>query len=142
MLQDESNEFIVTPTIVNDDQTLDTDVKFDATINEPVSSFKTPSQQPHKKRKLDVNLKQSISEEAYAVLKESTNKDEHSTYGEYVANEIRKLQPTAQTIVKHLINNILFDAAMGKYNTPPFLEGVHLHSSLQNYSGSSPSNSN
>lgn len=55
-------------------------------------------------------------EEAYAVLQQAMKKDECTTYGEHVANELRDLQPTARTIVKHLINNILFEAAMGKYN--------------------------
>lgn len=35
-----------------------------------------------------------------------------------MGNEIRKLQPTAQIYVKHSINNILFQAALGQYDRP------------------------
>ncbi|KAG8338555.1 hypothetical protein J6590_000225 [Homalodisca vitripennis] len=58
-------------------------------------------------------------EEAYIALQQAMKKDECTTYGEHVGNELRALQPRARTIVKHLINNILFEAAMGKYNEKP-----------------------
>lgn len=44
-------------------------------------------------------------------------RDDCSIYAEHVACEIRNLDPKAQPIVKHLINNILFEAAMGKYDS-------------------------
>lgn len=47
---------------------------------------------------------------------ESVKRDENTIYGELVACELRKLNPTVQTIAKHLINNVLFEAAMGKYD--------------------------
>lgn len=56
------------------------------------------------------------ADEAYEILKNSAQRDEFSVYGEHVANEIRKLQPTAQIYVKHSINNILFQAALGQYD--------------------------
>ncbi|CAH2012159.1 unnamed protein product [Acanthoscelides obtectus] len=55
-------------------------------------------------------------EEAYNILKSSCQRDEFSTYGEHVGNELRHLSPRAQTIAKHLINNILYDASMGKFD--------------------------
>ncbi|KAG8254819.1 hypothetical protein J6590_107625, partial [Homalodisca vitripennis] len=55
-------------------------------------------------------------EEAYISLQQAMKKDVCTTYGEHVGNELRALYPRARTIVKHLINNILFEAAMGKYN--------------------------
>ncbi|XP_047499741.1 uncharacterized protein LOC125046132 isoform X4 [Penaeus chinensis] len=57
------------------------------------------------------------AEEAYQILKDSVKRDDCSIYAEHVACEIRKLDPKAQAIVKHLINNILFEAAMGKYDS-------------------------
>ncbi|XP_019870976.1 uncharacterized protein LOC109599427 [Aethina tumida] len=43
-------------------------------------------------------------------------RDACATYGEHVGNEIRNLKSKAQIHVKHLINNILYEAAMGKYD--------------------------
>lgn len=55
-------------------------------------------------------------EKACDIQKNTCQRDECSTYGEHVANELRNLCPRARTIVKHLMNNILFKAAMGKYD--------------------------
>jgi hypothetical protein len=59
------------------------------------------------------------SDEAYEVLKKASQRDEFATYGEHVANELLKLSLRAQTIAKYHVNNVLFHAAMGKYDMPP-----------------------
>jgi hypothetical protein len=64
-----------------------------------------------KKSRPTGNDEKSRADEAYAILKSSTKRDDFSIYGEHVGNELRKLQPTAQIYVKHAINNILFQAA-------------------------------
>lgn len=59
----------------------------------------------------------------------STQRDEYSIFGEYVGMTIRHLSnDTAKIVVKHYINNLLFEAEMGKYDngilaskTPPNL---------------------
>ena len=57
-------------------------------------------------------------QEAYDILKNACQRDDCSIYGEHVANELRSLSSRARTIVKHTINNTLFEAAMGKYDEP------------------------
>ncbi|XP_059216251.1 rho GTPase-activating protein gacZ isoform X2 [Stomoxys calcitrans] len=47
----------------------------------------------------------------------STPIDEYGVFGEYVAITIRKLKTSkAKIVVKHLINNLLYEAEMGKYD--------------------------
>lgn len=58
----------------------------------------------------------SREEEAYNILKNACQRDDCSTYGEHVANELRNLSSRARIMVKHVINNALFEAAMGKYD--------------------------
>lgn len=71
---------------------------------------------PQKKRK---GLSPSDrEEEAYSILKNACQRDDCSIYGEHVANELRNLSCRARTMVKHIINNTLFEAAMGKYDEP------------------------
>lgn len=73
-------------------------------------------------------------EEAYRILKSTCQRDDCSTYGEHVGNELRNLNPTARTIAKHMINNILFDASMGKYDAKPSTTSTPLGSYGNNYS--------
>ncbi|XP_055615695.1 uncharacterized protein LOC129768983 [Toxorhynchites rutilus septentrionalis] len=51
-------------------------------------------------------------EEAYSILKNACQRDECSIYGEYVANELRKLSSVERTITQHNINNALFEAGI------------------------------
>lgn len=71
---------------------------------------------PRKARKRTTHSPSDREEEAYSILKKSCERDDCSVYGEYVANELRNLNPRARTIVKHIINNTLFHAGMGKYD--------------------------
>nr|CAI5850165.1 unnamed protein product [Callosobruchus analis] len=50
------------------------------------------------------------------ILKKSASNDDHSVYGQHVANELRKLSPISQAYVKHTIGNVLFKAALGLYD--------------------------
>lgn len=79
-----------------------------------MKQFLSPMKKAKRSKPLSPHSKRE--EEAYAVLQQAMKKDECTTYGEHVANELRALQPRPRSIVKHLINNILFEAAMGKYN--------------------------
>lgn len=64
-----------------------------------------------------------------STLNQSSQRDEYSVFGEYVGMTIRHLNnDTARIVVKHYINNLLFEAEMGKYDngilaskTPPNL---------------------
>lgn len=43
--------------------------------------------------------------------------DEYGVFGEYVAITIRKLKTSkSKIVVKHLINNLLYEAELGKYD--------------------------
>ncbi|KAG8316018.1 hypothetical protein J6590_060112 [Homalodisca vitripennis] len=57
--------------------------------------------------------------EIQAKATHNTIRDDCSVFGEHVANKIRKLSnPRAQAMVQHLICNTLFDAEMGKFDSP------------------------
>jgi hypothetical protein len=65
-----------------------------------------------------------MAEEAYEVMnsmvKSQENGDEYNVFGEIVVCKIRKLPiDYSKSTVQHLINNILYDAELGKYNNPP-----------------------
>lgn len=43
-------------------------------------------------------------------------KDENDAFGVYIASKLRKFNDHVRSIVMHRINNIFFDAEMGKFN--------------------------
>lgn len=64
-----------------------------------------------------------MANEAYEVMKtlvgKKVERDEYQIYGEHVACKIRKLTTDyAKSTVQHIINNILYEAELGKYNYP------------------------
>lgn len=73
---------------------------------------------PVKKRKAD-----TLVSEAYSIMKEiyagKRERDVFTVFGEHVAMRVRNL-PTehAQVVVQQLINTIIFEAELGKYNNP------------------------
>lgn len=78
--------------------------------------------QTRKKKKRSLNTvpqteNERRAEEAYYVMKSSIKRDDCSTYGEHVGNELRKLSSKSQIYVKHMINNVLFKAALGVYDS-------------------------
>lgn len=84
----------------------------------------TPFRSPIKKKSMrNVTDRE---EEAYNILKQATQRDACSTFGEHVANEIRNLNTRTQLIVKHKINTLLFEAAMGYHDDETF----HTQSSI------------
>ena len=56
--------------------------------------------------------------EAFDILKSSvtTPTDPYFTYGQHIANELRRYDPSTLAQVKHAINNVIFEADMGKYS--------------------------
>ncbi|KAB7503703.1 UNVERIFIED_CONTAM: hypothetical protein RMT77_010683 [Armadillidium vulgare] len=67
--------------------------------------------------KQDHQIIKEFTHSAQAVVT-SPPRDEHSVYGEHIGNEIRKMNYHAQCTVKHMINDIIFDAQMGMYDNP------------------------
>lgn len=61
-----------------------------------------------------------------------TQPDDFDIFGEIVARKLRNL-PTryAQITLQHQINNLLYEAELGKYNEPPQIS--HLHRDLSQY---------
>lgn len=60
----------------------------------------------------------------------ASGSDEFGVFGEYVGITIRKLKTTkARVVIKHLINNLLYDAEMGRYDygIPTSREPPHLY---------------
>ncbi|XP_054007406.1 transcription factor Adf-1-like [Hylaeus anthracinus] len=56
-------------------------------------------------------------DEAYMLIKtlaeRKTDQSEDSIFGQYVASQLKKFDPRVKVLVKHQINNILFEAEMG-----------------------------
>lgn len=97
-----------------------------------IETFVPPKGKP---RKRPIASPSEREEEAYSILKRACQRDSCSTYGEHVGNELRALNPTARTMAKHLINNILFDAAMGKLDSENLsIAEVYLSPSLNSNS--------
>lgn len=55
---------------------------------------------------------------AYDILKNVANtpKDECFTFGQHIATKLQKFDEKVRSVAMHVINNIIFDAEMGKYN--------------------------
>ncbi|XP_060865751.1 uncharacterized protein LOC132941624 [Metopolophium dirhodum] len=81
-----------------------------------------PNQPRKKNKKNTTNTIDHKIDEAFNILKrsassfKSNSSDECTTYGAHVANKIRSYPPQTRAIVQHYINNILFDADMGRYD--------------------------
>lgn len=92
--------------------------EFESQVNqEDSTSRRNLFAKPTKKKNRHTDSEEKRrADEAYNVLQNCRKKDEFSTYGEHVGNEIRKLNEKAQIYVKHAINNILFKAAIGLYD--------------------------
>ncbi|XP_072394750.1 uncharacterized protein [Diabrotica undecimpunctata] len=66
-----------------------------------------------------VNLMRSITTKR-------AEKDEFSLFGEQVAMKLRKIvSPFARFSVQNIINTVLFEAEMGKYDNPHFINHSH-----------------
>lgn len=82
---------------------------------------------------------QAMLVEAFDILKSSAaaSTDPYFSYGQHIANELRKYDPRTLAQVKHAINNVIFDADMGKYSYNYAVEGTPIsvvpHDSASNY---------
>ncbi|XP_049875617.1 uncharacterized protein LOC126373540 [Pectinophora gossypiella] len=54
--------------------------------------------------------------EALKLLRRTRKKDECDSFGEYIADSLRKHDERTQSMIKQAINNILFEQEMKKYN--------------------------
>ena len=85
------------------------------TIRAPV--YKIPTA-PHSRKKRAADADQdTMFTEAYNLLHKRIDSptDPYIIFGQHIANELRKYDPRTLAHVKHAINNIVFDADMGKY---------------------------
>lgn len=69
--------------------------------------------------------------QAFDILKSSATipTDPYFTYGQHIANELRKYDPNTLAHVKQAINNVIFEADMGKFSYGYY---------TQNYNKSTP----
>lgn len=74
-----------------------------------------------------------------ATAAKKANKSTDAIYGQYVTSKLETYSPRCKSIVQHLINNILFDADMGKYEEPPSLQSLHNQTVLGNVPALYPS---
>lgn len=92
----------------------------------------TNSSITHSSKRVPANIPNTRSEEAYQILKDTVAnrnlRDGSTIYGEHVASKHRKYSAHTQSVVEHLIGNILFNADMGKYE-PSVSPAVTEHSS-------------
>lgn len=109
-------------------------------------NFISPVQHKIGKRKRAVESDSRI-DEAFAILKKTALNtsninsqnlsDECTTYGLLVGNKIRNYQPKTRSLVQHYINNILFEADMGKYDFNSTTSNCMLSNNLESHYGSS-----
>lgn len=70
-------------------------------------------------KRVPANIPNTRSEEAYQILKDTVAnrnlRDDSTIYGEHVASKHRKYSAHTQSVVEHLIGNILFNADMRQY---------------------------
>lgn len=102
-----------------DEQVVNSETDFDTSI------ISTTPRQSGKKRKSVAAVNEERAQEAYEILKASVAKDDLATYGDHVANEIRKLRTRTQLFVKHEINNLLYRAALQDLDAEDAINQLH-----------------
>nr|CAI5823421.1 unnamed protein product [Callosobruchus analis] len=85
------------------EENMDANISAPAGPPRPTSQNDATVDQLRKKRKRSLKLvsqteNEKRAEEAYHILKKSASNDDHSVYGQHVANESRKLSPISTTI--------------------------------------------
>lgn len=107
-------------TCTSDDQPTEIGEAFQEEGDRDLEEYAKPVPYSGKKKRRvasrDTDAKRA--DEAYEIMKAASNRDDCAIYGEYVASELRKLSGYSQMMVKHAINNILFEGALGKYDKP------------------------
>ncbi|KAF5273549.1 hypothetical protein FQR65_LT17130 [Abscondita terminalis] len=90
------------------------------------TSTNVPTQEPARKKRRNISKTQTQPQldsadimlaEALDCLKKSSNdiNDPYLSFGRHIANEMRKYDPHTLACVKNAINNIIFEADLGKY---------------------------
>lgn len=102
------------------------------TVSEEKQLFTTPKSQGYKRKcaySSNSNKVDPITQDAFIMMKsvfdrgqnEQQRRDEYDIFGELVAHKIRCLNTHfAKATVQHQINNILYDAQVGKYDYPQY----------------------
>lgn len=118
------------PILDRDGSTLDNGVdtnlsKSKHTIaKKPKENYKIPhhSRRHSRKRKTNIDEERRLLKKAYELLTDDTSSqssesstDRYFSYGQYIANELRKYDRRTLIYVKKAINNIIFKADLGKY---------------------------
>lgn len=72
----------------------------------------------YKKRKSNTEEESPMLKKAFQVLAEtsSTSTDSYSSYGQHIANELRKYDQHTLVYVKQALNHVIFEADLGKYS--------------------------
>jgi hypothetical protein len=108
--------------------------------------FKTPTKRKRSARNMSPSDDQSkMVKEAYDVVRTITSKwqykDDSQVFGDYMASKLRPLNAYAKNTVQHMINDILYAAASGRYDHPPQMDRTG-YNYRQYYSSSSTSGQN
>lgn len=87
---------------------------------EPLSDIMNAPDKLRVKKKKKVNAEEDspMLKKAFQVLTESTasSADPYFSYGQHIANELRKYDSRTLIYVKQAINNVIFEADLGKYS--------------------------
>ncbi|KAF5276793.1 hypothetical protein FQR65_LT16172 [Abscondita terminalis] len=134
---------------------LDRDDPRDTVDTEDVSlSENRPSasmEQPKRGKKRQATTQENpLAFEALRILKDTHSRyiasqtptvvqDRFYTYGQHVGNKMRSYTPTLQNIVEHEINNVLFRADMGQYNSAAYYNPVQVSNPGYYHHSSTPS---
>lgn len=85
----------------------------------PSDTIKAPDNlRVNKKKKINAEENSPMLKKAFQVLTESaaSSSDPYYSFGQHVANELRKYDPRTLAYVKQAINNVIFEADLGKYS--------------------------
>lgn len=109
-------------------------------VNE--TTFTKPRTPNRKRTRKQANLVEDPRlEKAFEFLQQP--EDPSMIYAQYLANKLKQFQGRTRTLVEHAINEVIFNAEMGFYNTPavPFTSPMQVPASTTTVVGplSSPS---
>ncbi|KAJ8971599.1 hypothetical protein NQ314_000614, partial [Rhamnusium bicolor] len=129
----------VDPNVSQNIMSQETEDSVTKSVAEETSSVEFVSPvQPKQKRKKINRQDESKFEEAYTILKAAvaalaTTSDPADIFGQHIAGKLKQYSQKARVQVEYAINNIIYDADMGKYdlvstNPPPlYLTNQHTH---------------
>ncbi|KAL4136382.1 hypothetical protein QTP88_007930 [Uroleucon formosanum] len=104
------------------DHSTDTITSTDASLNNCVQQRATKQQRSVKKKKVDEDEDSQLIKESFELLKSSVDvmSDPYNSYGQYIANELRKYDSQTLAMVKKSFADTLFKADMGmlSYTNP------------------------